>query len=136
MSLALAFVLAAQAGSVAPAPAPAAKKLPPVSFEVRADAKGGADAKTWADGLRTAMAARKDEFRAPKAGEKPEVVVEVDSVGPVANGTMMKGSLVVGGRPHPFNLSYAGPSAPQTEKLARNLRQYAEQMKAAPAPAR
>jgi hypothetical protein len=134
MSLALALVLAAQAASAAPAPA--AKKLPPVSFEVKADAKGGAAAKTWADELRTAMAARKDDFRAPKAGEKPEVVVQVDSVGPVPNGSMMKGSLVVGGTPHPFNLSYAGPSAPQTEKLARNLRQYAEQMKTAPPPAK
>ena len=44
----------------------------------------------------------------------------------------MKGALVVGGTPHPFSLSYDGPSTPQTEKLARNLRKYAEQMKASP----
>jgi hypothetical protein len=30
----------------------------------------------------------------------------------------------------PFNLSYPGEVAPQAEKLARNLRKYAEQMAA------
>ena len=51
MSLALALVLVAQTSAAAPAPAPA-KQLPPASFEVRADAKGGAAAKAWADELR------------------------------------------------------------------------------------
>ncbi|MFN8092605.1 MAG: hypothetical protein U0599_10375 [Vicinamibacteria bacterium] len=133
MSLALALVLVAQTSAAAPAPAPA-KQLPPASFEVRADAKGGAAAKAWADELRGFMAARKDEFRAPRPGEKADVVVQVDSVAPAPNGSLMKGALLVGGAPHPFTLSYAGPSAPQTEKLARNLRQYAEQLKSAPPP--
>jgi hypothetical protein len=137
MSLVLALVLAAQAGAAAPAPAAAAIKLVPITFAVKADPKGGADAKAWADELRTAVAARTDEFRAPRPGENPEVVVQIDSVGPTASGRAMKGSLVVGGAPHPFSLSYAGPSKPQTEALARNLRKYADQMKAAPpAPAR
>lgn len=132
MSLALVFVLAAQAAA-GPAPATAAKKLVPMTFQTQADAKGGAAAKAWADELRTAVEARKDEFRVAKPGEKPELLVQVDAVGPAANGaTVMKGALVVGGAPHPFSLSYSGPSRPQTEVLARNLRKYAEQMKASP----
>jgi hypothetical protein len=130
MTLALALVLAAQAAAPAAAPAEAAKKLAPISFQVQADAKGGAAAKAWADELRKAVEARKDEFRAAKPGEKPEMVVRVDSVAPTANGGhVMNGALVVGGSPHAFNLSYVGDSAPQTERLARNLRKYAEQLK-------
>lgn len=137
MSLVLALVLAAQSGAAAPAPGAAAKKLVPMAFAVKADPKGGADAKAWADELRTAVAARTDEFRAPRPGETPELVVQIDSVGPTASGSAMKGSLLVGGAPHPFSLSYAGPAKPQTEALARNLRKYADQMKAGPpAPAR
>jgi hypothetical protein len=135
MSLALAFVLAAQAATAGAAPAAPAKKLVPMTFQAQADAKGGAAAKAWADELRAAVEARKDEFRAAKPGEKADVVVKVESVGPAANGaTVMKGALLVGSAPHPFSLSYAGPSAPQTEKLARNLRSLAEQMKANPPP--
>ena len=104
-----------------------------MTFQVQADTKGGAAAKAWADELRTAVEARKDEFRPAKPGEKPDVLVRVDSVAPVANGAnVMNGALVVGGTPHPFNLSYKGPRRPQTEALARNLRKYAEQIKASP----
>ena len=133
MTLALALVLAAQAATTGPPPAAAVKKTAPMTFQVQADAKGGAAAKAWADELRTAVHARKDEFRPAKPGEKPDVLVRVDSVAPVANGaSVMNGALVVGGTPHPFNLSYKGPSAPQTEALARNLRKYAEQMTTSP----
>jgi hypothetical protein len=133
MTLALALVLVAQAATTGPAPAAAAKKVVPMTFQVQADTKGGATAKAWADELRTAVEARKDEFRPAKPGERPEVLVRVDSVAPIANGaSVMNGALVVGGTPHPFNLSYKGPSAPQTEALARNLRKYAEQLKAGP----
>jgi len=133
MTLALAFVLAAQAATGAPAPAAEAKKMVPMTYQVEADAKGGAAAKAWADQLRGAVAARKDEFRLPKSGEKPEVVVQVGSVTPGANeSTVMKGALVVGGTPRPFDLSYKGPSKAQTEALARNLRGLVERMKAAP----
>ena len=133
MTLALALVLVAQTAATGPAPAAAAKKLVPMTFQVVADARGGAAAKAWADELRTAVEARKDEFRSSRPGEKPDVLVRVDSVAPVANGAnVMNGALVVGGTPHPFNLSYRGPSSPQTDKLARNLRSLAEQMKASP----
>jgi hypothetical protein len=143
MTLALALVLVAQTAATGPAPAPApapaaaaaaaAKKMVPMTFQVQADAKGGVAAKAWADELRTAVEARKDEFRPAKLGEKPDVLVRVDSVAPVANGAnVMNGALVVGKTPHAFNLSYKGPSAPQTEALARNLRKYAEQIKASP----
>jgi hypothetical protein len=131
MTLALALIVAAQAATAGPAPA--AKKVAPMTFQVQSDAKGGAAAKAWADELRKAVEARKDEFRPTKAGEKPDVLVRVDSVSPAANeSTVMSGALVVAGAPHPFNLSYKGPSAPQTEKLARNLRNLAERMKASP----
>ena len=133
MTLALALVLAAQAAAPGAAPEAPAKKLVPMTFQVQADAKGGAAAKAWADELRKAVEARKDEFRPAKASEKPDVLVRVDSVAPAANGaSVMNGALVVGGAPHPFDLSYKGPSAPQTEALARNLRAYAEQLKARP----
>ena len=133
MTLALALVLVAQTAATGPAPAAAAKKMVPMTFQVQADAKGGVAAKAWADELRTAVEARKDEFRPAKAGEKPDVLVRVDSVVPAANGAnVMSGALVVGKTPHAFDLRYAGPSAPQTDKLARNLRSLAEQMKASP----
>ena len=45
----------------------------------------------------------------------------------------MNGALVLGKSARPFNLSYPGEMAPQAEKLARNLRKLADQMKAAPA---
>jgi hypothetical protein len=133
MSLVLLLAVAAQAAAAAPPSAATAKKLAPMSVQVQADAKGGAAAKAFADELRTYIGARKDELRAPKPGEKPELVVRVDSVVPAANGaSVMNGALVVGGATHPFNLSYKGPSAPQNEKLARNLRSLAERMKASP----
>jgi hypothetical protein len=143
MSLALALVLAAQAGAAAPAPGAAAKKpAAPLSVQVQASPKGGAAAKAWGDELRAAVEARKDEFRAARPGEKPEVVVQIDAVGPATKGSaagavpkdasIMKGAIVVGGTPHPFGVTYTGPSKPQTEALARNLRKYAEQLKATP----
>ena len=100
MTLALALVLAAQAATTGPPPAAAVKKTAPMTFQVQADAKGGAAAKAWADELRTAVHARKDEFRPAKPGEKPDVLVRVDSVASVANGAnVMNGALVVGGTP-------------------------------------
>lgn len=133
MTLALALVLAAQTATGAPPPA-AAKSMVSMTFQVEADASGGAAAKAWADELRASITARKDEFRAAKAGEKPEVVVRVVTVAPGANdSTVMKGALVVGGgAPRPFDLTYKGPSKAQTEVLARNLRGLADRMKAAP----
>jgi hypothetical protein len=129
MSLPLALVLAVQAAATG-APAAGAQKATPMTVQVQANAKGGETAKAWAAELRKLVEARKDEFRAPKPGEPPELVVRVDSVGPMAGGlTLMKGALVVRGATHPFDLRYQGPSAPQTEKLARNLRALAAQVK-------
>jgi hypothetical protein len=133
MTLALALVLAAQAAAAGAAPA-AGTKVVPMSFRVQAETKGGPAAKAWAEELRTAVEARKDEFRAPKPGEKPELVVRVDSVAPIANGgSVMNGALVVAGSPHAFNLSWEqSKRSAVTEALARNLRKYAEQLKASP----
>ena len=77
--------------------------------------------------------ARKDEFRAAKPGEKAEVVVQIESGR--AGGERQhdhEGRTRRRGRVAPLEPSYGGPSQPQTEKLARNLRALAEQMKASP----
>jgi len=127
-TLALAVLLAPQP--------PAAAKPAPMTVEVRAAAKADAPVQAWAKELRAALDRRKDEFRPAKPGEAAELVVRIDSVAGGAGGTqVMNGALVMGKNARPFNLSYPGEPAPQAEKLARNLRKYAEQMKAAP-PAR
>jgi hypothetical protein len=85
----------------------------------------------WAKELRAALDQRKDEFRPAKPGEAAELVVRIDSVAAGAGGAqVMNGALVMGKNARPFNLSYPGEPAPQAEKLARNLRKYAEQMAA------
>ena len=114
-------------------PATAAKPVP-MSVEVRTDAKAEAPVQAWANELRAALDQRKDEFRRAKPGESAELVVRVDSVVPGPDGAqVMKGALALGKNSRPFNLSYAGEAAPQAEKLARNLRKLADQMKTAPA---
>lgn len=121
----------------APAPAtetPAAAKAVPMIVEVRTAAKAGAEVQTWAKELRAALDTRKEEFRLAKPGETAELVVRIDSVGRgLGDAELMNGALVVGPTTRPFNLSYVGASRTQAEALARNLRKYAEQMKAAPA---
>ena len=125
LALAAAFV---PQSSAAPA------KAAPMAVEVRTAANADAPAQAWAKELRAALDQRKDEFRRAKPGEKAELVVQIDSVGPGGGGgRVMNGALVMGKSSRPFNLSYPGEMAPQAEKLARNLRKYAEQMKAAPA---
>ena len=107
-----------------------------MSVQVQAAAGADAGAQVWVKELRTALETRKDEFRLPKKGEKPELVVRVDSVGKGQNDLqVMNGTLLIGKGSHPFNLSYPGEVAPQAEKLARNLRKYADQLKTAAAPA-
>jgi len=117
------------------APAPAAPaKVVPMIVEVRTAAKADAGAQAWAKELRAALEARKDEFRLAKPREKAELTVRIDSVGKgQGDGQVMNGALVMGETARPFNLSYVGESRPQAEALARNLRKYADQMKAAPA---
>jgi len=112
--------------------APALAPVKPMAVQVETAAKADAGAQAWAKELRTALEARKDEFRVVKPGETAELVVRIDSVATTApDASVMNGALVMGKTPKPFSLSYAGPSAAQAEKLARNLRRLADQMKSA-----
>jgi hypothetical protein len=125
VTLALAALLPAQA-TTAPA------KAAPLSVEVRTAPKAGADVQNWAKELRAALAARTQEFRLVKPGEKAEFVVLLDTIGKRTDGTpVLTGSFTLGGgKPRPFNYGFTDVKT-EAEKLARNLRGYAEQMKAA-----
>ncbi len=125
VTLALAALLPAPAAPDPPKPAP-------LSVEVRTAPKAGADVESWAKELRAALAARTQEFRLATSGEKAEFVVQLDSIGKRQDGTpVLNGSFALGnGKPRPFNYGFTDAKA-EAEKLARNLRGYAEQMKAA-----
>ena len=118
-----------------PAPAPAAPvKVVPMTVDVRTEAKPDAVVQAWAKELRAALGARKDEFRLVGPGETPEFVVRIDSIGKRPDGTpVLNGSFILGKTaPRSFDYGFADVRA-EAEKLARNLRKYADQMKAAPA---
>ena len=123
VTLALAALLPAQTAPAKPAP---------MSVEVRTAPKAGADVVNWAKELRAALAARTQEFRLAKPGERAEFVVQLDSIGKRPDGTpVLNGSFALGsGKPRPFNYGFTDMKT-EAEKLARNLRGYAEQMKAA-----
>jgi hypothetical protein len=125
---ALASLFAAQAAATqAPAVSP---KVAPMSVQVRAADAADAGVQAWVKELRTALEARKDEFRLAKVDETAELVVRIDSLGKGQDDLrVMNGSLLMGKVSRPFNLSYPGEVAPHAEKLARNLRKYADQMK-------
>jgi hypothetical protein len=119
--------VAAQTTAATPA------KPAPMSVQVQAAAGADAGAQTWVRELRRALEARKDEFRLVKAGETAELVVRIDSLVKGQNDLqVMNGAFLIGKGPHAFNLSYPGDVAPQAEKLARNLRKHADQLKTAP----
>jgi hypothetical protein len=103
-----------------------------MSAEVRTAPKAGADVENWARELRAALATRTQEFRLARTGEKAEFVVQLDSIGKRPDGTpVLNGSFTLGrGKPRPFNYGFTDMKT-EAEKLARNLRGYAEQMKAA-----
>jgi len=125
---ALASLFAAQAAATqAPAVSP---RVAPMSVQVRAADAADAGVQAWVKELRTALEARKDEFRLAKVDETAELVVRIDSLGKGQDDQrVMNGSLLMGKVSRPFNLSYPGEVAPHAEKLARNLRKYADQMK-------
>ena len=125
---ALASLFTAQAAATqAPAVSP---KVAPMSVQVRAADAADAGVQAWVKELRTALEARKDEFRLAKVDETAELVVRIDSLGKGQDDQrVMNGSLLMGKVSRPFNLSYPGEVAPHAEKLARNLRKYADQMK-------
>jgi hypothetical protein len=130
----LAAFAAAPQSTAAPAAPRAAGAVMSVAVEVAAAA--GAAGQQWGLELRTALEPRRDEFRPARKGEKPELVVKVESVARAPKGgDVMSGALVVGTRVNPFSLTYSGEIRPQAEKLAGNLRRFAEQTRTAPPPA-
>jgi len=119
--LALATLVAAQA--------PGATKAVPLTVQVEASSKEPGVAE-WTSELRTALAARRHEFRLAKPGEGAELVVRIDSVGSGQDGTSrLNGALVLGEVKRSFTYSFTSVRA-EAEKLARNLRKLADQMKA------
>ena len=126
--LALVAILAAQAPGAAKTPQ--ATKPTPMSVRVDVSAKGGPAVEDWAKELRTALDARKEEFHLATAKEKAEFVVQLDSVGTAATGTpVLGGQLLLGEAKRPFTYSFTNVRT-DAEKLARNLRTVADQMKA------
>jgi hypothetical protein len=126
--MALTAVLAMQA-PVATQPAPASKPTP-ISVRVEAAPKGGPAVEEWAKELRTALGARKDEFHLAPAKDKAEFVVRLDSVAPgTAGNQVVSGALALGEVNRPFTYTFSNVRS-DAEKLARNLRSVADQMKA------
>ncbi|HEY7923041.1 MAG: hypothetical protein ACHP85_09810 [Burkholderiales bacterium] len=108
----------------------AAAKPTPVLVQVEASAKGGKAVEDWAKELRGALAARKDDFRLATDKEKAEFVVRLDSVGGASGAPqVLAGALVLGKATRPFTYSFTDIRV-EAEKLARNLRPVADQMKA------
>jgi len=131
-TLALASLFAAQAAA-AQSPAAAPAKVAPMTVQVEAAAGGDAGVQAWAKELRAALETRKDEFRLAKKGETAEFVVRIDSLGKAQDGTpVLNAALVLGKTTRPFAYGFTDVKV-QAQALARNLRKYADQMKAAPA---
>jgi hypothetical protein len=129
MTLAL-FALAASLSGEAPAAPAASAKAVPMSVEVRTAAKASEELQAWAKELRAALEARKDEFRLAEPAEKAEFVVRLDSIGKRQDGTpVLNGAFLLGKTTRSFNYGFNEVRA-EAEKLARNLRKYADQMKA------
>ena len=126
MSVAL-LILAGFVAAQTPAGTP---ETVPMAVQVELG-KGAQGIGEWPRELRTALEARKHEFRMAKPGEPAELVVRLDSLGRATDGTpTLNGALLLGGVKRSF--SYGFTSVPAAaEKLARNLRRLAEQMKTA-----
>jgi hypothetical protein len=132
MTLAIVALAAALSGQ-APAAPPAATKAASMSVEVRTAVKASAELQAWAKELRAALEARREEFRLAKPAETPEFVVRLDSIGKREDGTpVLNGAFLLGKTTRSFNYGFHDVRT-EAEKLARNLRKYADQMKAPPA---
>ena len=132
LTLALASLFAAQAAA-AQSPAAAPAKVAPMTVQVEAAAGADAGVQVWVKELRAALETRKDEFRLAKKGETAEFVVRIDSLGKAQDGTpALNAALVLGKKTRPFVYGFTDVKV-QAQALARNLRKYADEMKAAPA---
>ena len=128
--LALAAVLVAQAPAAGSAKPATTAKVAPIAVRVDASAKGGPAVEEWAKELRTALEARKQEFHLATAKEKPDFVVRLDSVAPGSVGNqVLAGAFALGEVNRPFTYTFTNVRS-EAEKLARNLRLVADQMKA------
>jgi len=100
-----------------------------MTVRVEVAPKAGAPVEAWAKELRAALEARKEEFRAAMPKEKAEFLVRLDRIGAAANGTpAVAGELLLGAAKRPFTYTFTDVHA-DAEKLARNLRAVADQMK-------
>jgi hypothetical protein len=100
-----------------------------MTVQVETSAKGAPGVAEWTKELRAALESRKDEFRLAKPGEKPELVVRIDSVSEQDGTSSLNGALVMGEAKRTFRYSFTNVRT-EAEKLARNLRKLADQMKA------
>jgi hypothetical protein len=129
-ALALIAVLAGQAPAPSAAKPASTAKSAPMLVRVDAAPAGGSAVGDWAKQLSAALGARKDEFKLAAGKESPEFVVRLDSIAAGASGNqVVKGELAFGQSKRPFTYSFTDVHA-DSEKLARNLRQVADQMKA------
>jgi hypothetical protein len=101
----------------------------PITARVDVAPKAGAAVEEWAQQLRAALAARKDEFRVVKPSERARLTVKLDAVEPGKDGQPSKvsGSLAVGEAQRPFTYTFTDVAA-DAAKLARNLRPLADKM--------
>jgi len=124
-------LLALVAQAPGAAKTPQAAKPAPMTVQVETSPKGGPAVADWAKELRAALEARKDEFRPATPNEKAEFLIRLDSVGKATSGTpVLAGELLLGAAKRPFTYSFTDVHT-EAEKLARNLRGVANQMKAA-----
>jgi hypothetical protein len=125
---ATAAAAAAPAAATAPA-APPTPVLAPLAVFVQALTPASPEGEAWARELRTALEARKDEFRLVRR-EQAQLVVRVEGVDAVPDGThVLHGTFFLDKKTQGFTLGYPGQIASQAERLARNLRKFADQMK-------
>jgi hypothetical protein len=116
--------------SLAAQPAEAAKPAP-MTVRVEMSDASRKDVADWQKALSAALEARKDEFRMAKPAEKADLVVRLDSVGRATDGTpSLNGALVRGDVTRPFNYGFTDVTL-EADKLARNLRKLADQLKPA-----
>jgi hypothetical protein len=113
--------------------APAATATPPpapLAVFVQAPTPAGPEGEAWARELRAALGARKDEFHVVRR-EQAQLVVRLEGVDALADGThVLRGTFLLDGKTQGFTLGYPGPIPSQAERLSRNLRRFADQMKA------
>jgi len=103
----------------------------PITVRVDVAPKSGPAVEGWAKELRSALSARKEEFRVVKPAERAHLTVKLDSIEPGKDGpSKVVGRLAVGEDERPFTYSFTDVAA-DAAKLARNLRPLADKMQPA-----